>query len=163
MNDSNPVTLRKATRADADTIADAVHALARASGESHKSTAIADDFVRHGFSDAPAFYALIAEREGKAVGLSLWYLVFSSFRGEQGVYVSDLYVDGGERGTGLGKRLLKETARLGRAAGATHLRLSVADTNSNARAFYERLGLKHRDDERIYQASDQAFAQLAGD
>lgn len=163
MNDSNPVTLRKATRADADTIADAVHALARASGESHKSTAGAEDFVRHGFSDPPAFHALIAERNGNAVGLSLWYLAFSSFRGEQGVYISDLYVDGGERGTGLGKRLLKETARIGKVAGATHLRLSVTGTNSNARAFYERLGLKHRDDECIYQASGQSFAELAGD
>ncbi len=163
MSDSNSLTLRKATRADADTIADAVYALARASGESHKSTASAEDFVRHGFSDAPAFQALIAERKGKAVGLSLWFLTFSSFRGDQGVYVSDLYVDDSERGTGLGKRLLKETARLGKEAGATHLRLSVTDTNSNARAFYERLGLKHRDDECIYQASGQSFAQLAGD
>jgi len=163
MNDSNPATLRMATRADAATIADAIHALARASGESHKSTASAEDFERHGFSDPPAFHALIAEKNGKAVGLSLWYLAFSSFRGEQGVYVSDLYVDIGERGTGLGKRLLKETAQLGKAAGATHLRLSVADANSNAHAFYERLGLEHRDDERIYQASGQSFVELAGD
>jgi GNAT superfamily N-acetyltransferase len=161
MIDSNAVTIRAATRADADAMAQMVHALAAVNGEIAKVSSRAEDFAMHGFSDPPLFRALIAEQNGAAVGLSLWFCSFSSYRGDLGVYVQDLYVDDALRGTGLGRRLLEATAQAAQASGATHLRLSVANANSGARAFYRRLGLTYRDDECIYQIANNAFAGLA--
>lgn len=138
-----------------------VRALAAGNGELHKVMSRAEDFATHGFADPPAFRALIAELDGEPVGLSLWFCNFSSWRGDVGIYIQDLYVDHALRGTGLGRRLLKETAQHGLDAGATHLRLSVASSNSGARAFYKRLGLAFRDDECIYQISDREFDALA--
>jgi GNAT superfamily N-acetyltransferase len=161
MNDSNSVTIRAATSADAEAIAHMVRSLAAVNGDIHKVSCRPENFATHGFSEAPAFHALIAECDGEAVGLSLWFCNFSSWRGDLGIYIQDLYVDDTLRGTGLGRRLLEETARSGRDSGATHLRLSVASSNTGARAFYKRLGLAFRDDECIYQISDADFSSLA--
>jgi len=161
MHDPEPVTIRCATADDAEILARLVRALAAANGELGKVESRAADFAAHGFAAAPAFHALIAECRGEPVGLSLWFYNFSSWRGDVGVYIQDLYVDSSLRGSGLGRRLLTETARRGRQAGATHLRLSVARSNAGARAFYKRLGLLFRDDECIYQVSDTDFDELA--
>ena len=153
--------LREATAGDAATIATLIRQLARATGEEHKVGSGPGDFARHGFGPSPAFRALIAERDGRAVGLTLWFYNFSSWRGELGAYLQDIYVDDALRGTGLGRRLLAETARRSRADGATHLRLSVASDNEAAREFYEHLGFTYRDDECIYQVADARFDALA--
>lgn len=112
---------------------------------------------------AARFEALIAEQAGEPVGFCLSFPSFSSWRGERGVYVQDLYVATEARGTGLGRRLLAETARRAREQGARYLRLSVASHNAPARAFYRRTGLAHADDECIYQAVGAAFDRLADD
>ena len=157
------IIIRKANPADAGSIAELVRRLAQATGETDKVKSCADDFLRFGFSTPPAFIALLAERDGSAVGLSLWFYDFSSWRGELGVYLQDLYVDDDLRGSGLGRRLLAATAAAAIADGATHLRLSVAADNAAARRFYQHLGFTHRDDERTYQVSDEAFTSLATD
>ncbi len=53
------------------------------------------------------------------------------------------------------------TARHARSRGVTHLRLSVDAANAEAIRFYERLGLRNSGSERIYQASGDAFDELA--
>lgn len=106
---------------------------------------------------------MIAERHGEPIGLSLFFYNFSSWRGELGVYVQDLFVARGARGTGLGRKLIKETARVAHELGATHIRLSVETNNQEAMRFYAGIGLSLADDERIYVADGAAFAKLAGD
>jgi ribosomal protein S18 acetylase RimI-like enzyme len=82
--------------------------------------------------------------------------------GRPGIYVQDLYVDETQRGSGLGRRMLEETASIGRARGANHLRLSVDHGNQSAHQFYDALGFRRRDDEHIYQADGIIFDKLAG-
>lgn len=155
------VTVRPAERIDAGAVTDMIHALGRATGEAHKVVSSAADFARHGFGPRPAFRALLAERDGQPVGLALWCYVFSSWRGEPGAYLQDLYVAESERGSGLGRRLLAAVAAAAKSDGATHLRLSVATDNESARAFYAYTGFTYRDDECIYQVADADFSALA--
>jgi len=98
---------------------------------------------------------------GGPVGVCLWFPAFSTFRGEPGLYVQDLYVAPSERGTGLGRRLLAAAAADGRAQGATHLRLSVESGNDGAQRFYAASGLRWQDTERIFLADGRAFDTLA--
>ena len=134
--------------------------LAKATGLREKVTSRPEDFRRFGSRGQPAFQALIAELGGEPVGLSLFFYSFSSWRGELGVYVQDLYVSERVRGTGLGRRLIAETARLAKKRGATYLRLSVARDNTAAQAFYRSIGLSSSEEECIYQAIGPAFEQL---
>jgi len=157
------VRIRSAVESDAAVIARTILKLAEATGETHKVKSRASDFARHGFGPRPAFLGLLAEHEAhpEPVGLALWFYNFSSWRGDLGAYLQDLWVDEALRGSGLGRGLLAESARRAKADGATHLRLSVATDNSAARAFYARLGFTYRDDECIYQVADETFERLA--
>jgi GNAT superfamily N-acetyltransferase len=160
--DTGEVVIRAATPDDAESLHALLLGLARATGLKEKIRSKPDDFRRLGFRDKPAFQALIAERGGKPVGLCLYFFNFSSWRGEMGIYVQDLYVADEARSAGLGRRLLAETVRLGRAQGATHLRLSVDRANVRAHRFYRRLGLKAQEHELIFQVTGAAFERLAG-
>ena len=138
-------------------------ALGRATGEEHKIDSDPLDFLRHGFGADPLFEAMIAERDSETVGLCLFFYTFSTWLGEPGIYVQDIIVSESERGTGLGKKLLAETARYGRDRDATHLRLTVDVENDNARCFYERIGMEHHHRENTYHIGREAFRKLAGE
>jgi ribosomal protein S18 acetylase RimI-like enzyme len=155
------VTIRLAVAEDAVAIHAAILALAEAIGGAGKVTATAADIARHGFGPRPAFEALIAESGGELVGLCLTFPSFSTWRGERGLYVQDLYVAAPFRGQQLGERLLKTAARRGMAEGAGYLRLSVDAQNIRGQAFYQRIGFAHADDERIQMIKGDAFAAFA--
>jgi len=154
--------IRLATEEDVGKLHAMVVGLAKATGLREKVTSKPEDFRRFGSRGQPAFQALIAELDGEPVGLSLFFYSFSSWRGELGVYVQDLYVSEKLRGSGLGRRLIAETARHARKRGATYLRLSVGKANTAAQAFYRSIGLALSEDECIYQAIGAAFEQLTG-
>ncbi|MDR3518155.1 MAG: GNAT family N-acetyltransferase [Azospirillaceae bacterium] len=154
--------IRAARAADVATIHAALQALAAGMGSPAKVTSSPDDIRKHGFGERPAFEVLIAEVDDGFVGFCLTFPTFSTWRGEPGIYVQDLFVDVAFRGHRIGERLLKEVARRGRAGGARHLRLSVDIDNTRAQAFYDRLGLRHCCDEQIHMitgADFDAFAQ----
>lgn len=91
---------------------------------------------------APA-QALVAEAPDGLVGISMFSPQYSTRRGAAGVYVSDLWVAPGQRGGGLGPRLLAATRDAAAARwGARYLALSTYADAPRARAFYRRLGFR---------------------
>jgi len=154
------IDVRLATERDAATIHSLIVELGRATGLRQKVTSKPEHFLRHGSGDRPAFQAFLAECDGKALGLCLFFYSFSSWRGELGVYVQDLFVSDDARGSGLGRRLITETARLAKGRGATYLRLSVARENMAAQKFYRSIGMSEAEDECVYQAAGAAFERL---
>ena len=137
--------IRRATEADAATIHALVVELAAAIGMTGKVAISVADISDQGFGAEAAFEALIADWNGAAVGLCLFFESFSSWDGRRGVYVRDLFVSEAARGLGLGRRLLAEAAALSSARGGSYLRLAVDSGNVTAQAFqafYERTGLR---------------------
>lgn len=154
-------TIRPAVAADVPIIHALLNDLARTLGETASMAATEADLLREGFGEKPEFRALLAEHDDQPAGLVLYFHAYSSWRGRLGVYVQDLHVVGSMRGSGLGRRLLAATADAGRNAGCSHMRLSVAATNTLGRGFYHRIGMAEREDEVICQISDQEFVSLA--
>ena len=115
-----------------------------------KITSTASDIRKHGFSGHPAFEVLIAEQDGAFAGLCLTFPSFSTWRGQPGIYVQDLYVEEAFRGQRIGEKLLMAVARRAKLKGAGYLRLSVDTANKTAEAFYERLGITHAGDTRVF-------------
>jgi len=161
LQENDGIEVRLATERDAETIHSLIADLAKATGLRQRVTSKPESFRRHGAGEQPAFQALIAERDGKPLGLCLYFYSFSSWRGELGVYVQDLFVTDETRGSGLGRRLIAETVRIGKARGATYLRLSVGKANAAAQEFYRTIGLRESEDECIYQAVGSAFDRLS--
>lgn len=157
---ADKVEIRAAVESDAAVMHALLTELAEATRVRDKLISSADDLRRHGFSEAPKYEALLAEQDGEIVGMTLFFYTFSSWRGAPGVYVQDIVVRKSARGRGIGRRLLLETAKQAGRQGATHLRLAVEHDNADAARFYDRLGLKPCDSERMFEADGAAFERL---
>lgn len=157
---ASEITIRPAIAADAPAIHSMIQALAAGLGMAGQVTSSPQDLLQHGFGERPAFEALIAERQGQPLGLCLYFSSFSSWAGKRGVYLQDIFVDPQARGTGLGRRLLAETARRAAQQGAGFMRLAVDKDNQGARNFYRDAGMIHAERDCIYKAWDEAFAAL---
>lgn len=151
---------RLATASDVETIHRLLQHLADSTGLRQKFISRTEDFLKFGFCDEPKFEVLLAEQGEEVVGLCLFFYNFSSWRGELGVYIQDLVVDSDVRASGIGRLLVRETARHAVGQGATHLRLSVDRDNHEAMRFYEKIGLQESADESIFAAYDGDFMNL---
>ncbi|HEV7699844.1 MAG TPA: GNAT family N-acetyltransferase [Pyrinomonadaceae bacterium] len=104
---------------------------------------------------------LIAEDDGQAIGYALFFPNFSSFRGQRGFYLDDIYVTESYRGRGVGELMLKELARLAEARGYERIDFLVLDWNTPAIGFYKKLGANVDEAERHFKFTDDAFKTLA--
>jgi len=104
---------------------------------------------------------LIATSNGEPVGYAIYYPSFSTFRGQRGIFLEDLYVSEKCRGSGLGKLMLKRIAAHARSQGIERIDFHVLDWNTPAIDFYAKLGAERADAERHYKFTDKAFANLA--
>ena len=103
---------------------------------------------------------LVAVEGDTFAGYALFYPAFSSFRGELGLHLEDLYVKQEYRGQGIGRSLLRAIAEKARARGFVRIDLMVSEQNRSAKAFYERLGAQCNSGERHFKFSDTAFIGL---
>jgi GNAT superfamily N-acetyltransferase len=88
----------------------------------------------------------LAMEEGKAVGFTQLYPIFSSVSMRRAWLLNDLYVEAGARGKGAASRLLEAATDLGRQTGAAWLLLETAADNRQAQSVYERNGWRREED-----------------
>jgi GNAT superfamily N-acetyltransferase len=75
---------------------------------------------------------------GDVVGLAIWYSTFSTFLGQPGIWLEDLFVLPSARGKGYGLRLLQHL----RSLTTGRVEWSVLDWNEPSIRFYEALGAR---------------------
>ena len=78
-------------------------------------------------------------RRGRS-GFALFFHNFSTWTGQRGLYLEDLYVTPDARGRGVGKALLRHLAGLAVERGCARFEWSVLDWNADAIAFYRAMG-----------------------
>jgi len=132
------VTLRAATPDDVPEILALIRELADYERELESARATEEQLREHLFGPTPAASVLIAEHDGAIAGFALWYRTFSTWEGEPGIWLEDLFVRPQFRKQGLGLALLQELRRLtdGRVEWA------VLDWNQPSIDFYESLGAR---------------------
>jgi GNAT superfamily N-acetyltransferase len=113
------------------------------------------------FGDSPALFGHVAEHDGEVVGIALWFLNFSTWRGTHGIYLEDLYVSPGHRGTGLGTELLRTLAAVCVERGYSRLEWSVLDWNTPSIEFYEAAGAVPMDEWTVFRLTDDALTHFA--
>lgn len=154
--------IRPATPADVAEI----HAMVRELAEYEKalSEAKATPEQLHAalFGENPSVFAHIAEDDaGDVVGFALWFLNFSTWTGQHGIYLEDLYVRPSARGTGYGKALLAQLARICVERGYTRLEWSVLDWNAPAIAVYRSQGAVPMDEWTVHRLTGDALLAMA--
>jgi GNAT superfamily N-acetyltransferase len=115
------------------------------------------------FGDAPALYGHVADLDGEVVGIALWFLNFSTWRGTHGIYLEDLYVSPQHRGSGLGKELLRTLAEVCVERGYSRLEWSVLDWNTPSIDFYKAHGAVAMDEWTVFRLTDSALTAFAGE
>ena len=115
------------------------------------------------FGDSPKLFGHVAEVDGVVVGMALWFLNFSTWRGTHGIYLEDLYVQPGHRGSGLGRELLRTLADLCVARGYSRLEWWVLDWNAPSIDFYEAAGAVPMDEWTVFRLTDDALTTFAAD
>ena len=113
------------------------------------------------FGDSPALFGHVAESGGQVVGMAVWFLNFSTWRGTHGVYLEDLYVQPQHRGSGLGRELLRTLAELCVQRGYRRLEWSVLDWNTPSIDFYRAAGAVPMDEWTVFRLTDDALAAFA--
>jgi GNAT superfamily N-acetyltransferase len=112
-------------------------------------------------AEPPAVFAHVAEHDGQVGGFALWYLSFSTWTAGHGIYLEDLYVRPELRGSGLGRALLAELARICVARGYPRLEWAVLDWNTPSRGFYASLGAAEMSEWIVNRLSGPALRELA--
>ena len=113
------------------------------------------------FGETPFLEGLVARDGNTAIGYCLYFPNFSSFRGQCGFYLDDIYVTAAHRGSGVGNAMLKEVAATAARRGYERIDFLVLDWNEPAHAFYKKLGAVADPAERHFKFTDEAFSRLA--
>lgn len=85
------------------------------------------------------FDFLVAEVEGKVVGIALYFKAYSTWRGKS-LYLDDLYVEEDYRKSGIGKALIQEYLNIAKQMNTNLAWWQVLDWNKNAVEMYEKMG-----------------------
>ncbi len=113
------------------------------------------------FGPSPALFGHVAEVDGEVVGMALWFLNFSTWRGTHGIHLEDLYVQPQHRGSGLGRELLRTLADLCVQRGYSRLEWSVLDWNTPSIEFYKAAGAVPMDEWTVFRLTDGSLTSFA--
>jgi L-amino acid N-acyltransferase YncA len=114
------------------------------------------------FGERPALYGHVAVTDGAVVGMALWFLNFSTWRGTHGIYLEDLYVQPQHRRSGLVKELLRTLAETCVQRGYDRLEWAVLDWNTPSIDFYKAQGAVPMDEWTVFRLTDDALTTFAG-
>ena len=131
------ITVRKGTKEDMQSVHDLICELAEYEKAPHEVTNTVSDMVRDGFGEHPVFYCLVAEIENKVVGMAIYFVKYSTWKGK-GVYLDDIVVTESMRGKKVGKQLFDAVMKHAYTLGAQQLHWQVLDWNEPAINFYKK-------------------------
>lgn len=95
------------------------------------------ELEKDGFGDQPLFWIIIAEHDNEVVGMSFYYIRYSTWKGKS-LYLEDLVVKEEYRGQKVGKLLFEETIKAAKEMGAKIMTWQVLDWNEPAINFYKK-------------------------
>lgn len=100
----------------------------------------ASTFARLLGDDPQDYSCLVAELDGKLIGLTHYLFHRHAWKVENVCYLQDLYADPEVRGTGVGRKLIEAVYKAADDAGAPSVYWMTQEFNTNARKLYDRIG-----------------------
>ncbi len=155
------IVLRPASPEDAPQIHRLIVALATYEREPDAVVVTPATLAAQLASERPPFECLLALAEHEVVGFALYFHNYSTWRGQPGLYLEDLFVEPEQRGRGIGRELLAELARIAVARGCARMEWMVLDWNEPAIAFYRRLGATPFDGWHTFRVTGAALERLS--
>jgi GNAT superfamily N-acetyltransferase len=155
------VRIEKATEPDVPLVLGFIRKLAEYERKSDQVSATEEGLREALFGPRPIIEVLIAFSGEEPVGFALYFMTFSTFRGQPGLFLEDLFVEPAHRGKKIGTALLAALANIARERGCIRLEWWVLKWNQPAIGFYQRLGATEVDEWGIYRLEGGALSNMA--
>ena len=140
------IIIRKAVENDCSRMMELVKELAIYEKAPDEITVEFEHFVASGFGNNPVWWAFVAEMDGKVEGFALYYIRYSTWKGQR-MYLEDLLVTEKLRGKGIGKLLFDNLVIEAKEKNYSGIAWQVLDWNEPAINFYKKLSNVNFDSE----------------
>jgi len=138
------IRIRRAVAADVPALLELMLRLAEFEHYDADFAVTTETLLAQGFDrEPPDFHALVAEAPDEVhalTGMLVYYLIPFTFRARPTLFIKELYVSDTARSRGTGEALMRAASREAATLGCASIKWQVAEWNTRARAFYERLG-----------------------
>jgi len=104
---------------------------------------------------------VIGEYKGEPVGFALFFHNYSTFLGQAGIYLEDIYINPEMRGKGFGKSMLKHLAKLAVERDCGRLEWACLDWNEPSICFYKGLGAEALNDWTVFRLTGKTLREMA--
>lgn len=131
------INIRKARPEDCPRILELIKELAEYERAPQEVTVQYDHFLESGFGSNPVWWAFVAESEGKILGFALYYIRYSTWKGQR-LFLEDIIVTREYRGRGIGKLLFDRIIEECRDRKLNGMAWQVLDWNEPAINFYNK-------------------------
>jgi GNAT superfamily N-acetyltransferase len=131
------IEIRRARKEDCKRILELVKELAVFERAAKEVTVTLKHFTESGFSPKPIWWAFVAEVDGVIQGFALYYIRFSTWKGQR-LYLEDFLITEKMRGKGLGKMLFDQILEEAKARKLNGVQWQVLEWNETAINFYKK-------------------------
>lgn len=131
------ILIRRAVKEDCPRLLELVHELALYEKAPEEVTITQEHFTQSGFGPNPVWWAFVAEAGGEVKGFALYYIRFSTWKGQR-MYLEDILVTESWRGKGLGKLLFERLIEEAKEKQFSGITWQVLEWNKPAIDFYKK-------------------------
>lgn len=132
------INIRIAAAKDLPNVYGLIKELAIYENAPHEPTVSLEEFVEDGKGANPSYRVIIAEQDDELIGIALYYLGYSTWKGNM-MYLDDLVVKEAHRRSGVGQLLFNALIAAAREHGVNQLRWHVLNWNEPAIKFYKKI------------------------
>ena len=131
------ITIRRAVKEDCPRIMELIRELALYEKAPEEVTATVEHLEESGFGPNPVWWAFVAEVDGVVEGFALYYIRYSTWKGQR-LYLEDLLVTDRLRGKGIGKKLFDRLIEEAKERKLNGMVWQVLDWDEPAINFYKK-------------------------
>lgn len=131
------IKIRKAVRKDCVRMMELIQELANYEKAPDEVTVSLKHFEQSGFGANPVWWAFVAEAQGVVVGMALYYVRYSTWKGQR-MYLEDILVTEDMRGQKIGSLLMDALIVEAKEKGFNGMNWQVLDWNEPAINFYKK-------------------------
>jgi len=132
------ILIRRAAKEDCPRILELIRELALFEKAPEEVTVTPEHFEKSGFGENPVWWAFVAETEGKVHAFALYYIRYSTWKGQR-MYLEDILVTEKMRGKGIGQLLFDELVKESKEKQLNGIVWQVLEWNKPAIKFYKKL------------------------
>ncbi len=131
------IIIRKAVRKDCTRMMELIQELATYEKAPDEVTVSLTHFEESGFGANPVWWAFVAEVQGVVIGMALYYVRYSTWKGQR-MYLEDILVTEDMRGQKIGSLLFDALIVEAKEKGFNGMNWQVLDWNEPAINFYKK-------------------------